>query len=144
MPIDLVAIQKMTPEQRAQLWTNAQKRLDNGGAEVIELLKTSGLPMRSGGMTLSDPVYLRMEEIIWSNEARPLMIQATENGLPALAGVEPMIVADLGDRYSPHDLGTASAGSIVAQVMKFLGYKEISKGDMPEGSVAKTAAVWGT
>ncbi|MCH6206346.1 hypothetical protein L3V16_21210 [Brucella ciceri] len=142
MAIDLVTIQKMTPEARSQLWMNAQNRLAAGGAEVIELIKKSGLPLRSGGMTLSDPVYLRMEEIIWSAEARPLLIEATERGLPALAGVEPLIVADLGTRYTPHDQGTVSAGSLVAEVIKFLGYKEIKKGDMPEGSVAKTAAVW--
>jgi len=143
MAIDLVAIEKMSPEQRAQLWANAQKRLGNGGAKIIELLKSSGLPIRTGGLSFSDPVWQRMEEIIWSSEARPLMIDATRNGLPALAGVEQLLVRELGDQYSPLDLGTASAGAIVADVMKVLGYKERRKGNMPEGSVAKTAAVWG-
>lgn len=100
------------------------------------------MPLRSGGLSASDPVHIRLEEIIWSKEAQQKMVAATKLGLPALSGVEKMIVDDLGDRYTPLDLGTATAGSIVAEVMKFLGYKEIKKGDMPEGSVAKTAAVW--
>ncbi|GLU28001.1 hypothetical protein [Brucella sp. NBRC 12950] len=143
MAIDQSAIEKMTPEQRAQLWVNAQKRPENGGTEVIELLKSSGLPIRTGGLSFSDPVWQRMEEIIWSPEARPLMIEATAKGYPALAGVEPLLTRELGDRYSPLDLGTASAGAIVAEVMKILGYRELRKGSMPEGSVAKTGAVWG-
>lgn len=142
MAVDLEALKKMTPDQRAQLWINANKKLDNGGAEIIELLKSSGLPLCSGGLSASDPVHIRLEEIIWSKEAQQKMVTATKLGLPALAGVEQMIVDDLGDRYTPLDLGTATAGSIVAEVMKFLGYKEIKKGGMPEGSVAKTAAVW--
>lgn len=143
MAIDIEALKKMTPEQRAQLWINASKKLDKGGAEIIELLKSSGLPLRSGGLSAGDPVHIRLEEIIWSKEAQQKMVAATKSGLPALSGVEKMIVEDLGDQYGKFDLGTATAGSIVAEVMRFLGYK-ILKGDvkMPEGSVAKTAALW--
>ncbi|RWL98466.1 MAG: hypothetical protein E5X80_03230 [Mesorhizobium sp.] len=64
-----------------------------------------------------------MEEIAWSTEGKKLMVEAAEAGLPALAGIEPLIVADLGPLYHPHDLGTADAGSIVGQVMRHLGYE---------------------
>ena len=83
-----------------------------------------------------------MEEIIWSPEGKRRIVEANEAGLPALAGVEPLIVADLGDRYHPHDLGTADAGSIVGEVMRHLGYELAGHAKMPVGSVAKTAAIW--
>lgn len=142
MSITIERLQKMTPEQRATLHENARKRIDHGGREIIELIESSGLPLSSGGMRLSDPVYRRMEEIVWSSEGKKAAVAATEAGLPALAGVEPLIVADLGDRYHPHNDGTKSAGGIVGELMRSLGYELIGHADMPAGSVAKTAALW--
>lgn len=142
MTITIERLRKTTPEQRATLHENARKRIDNGGREIIELIESSGLPLSSGGMKLSDPVYLRMQEIIWSAEGKKAAVVATEAGLPALAGVEPLIVADLGDHYHPHNDGTKSAGGIVGELMRFLGYELAGQADMPAGSVAKTAALW--
>ncbi|TAX30766.1 hypothetical protein [Rhizobium leguminosarum] len=73
-------LQKMTPEQRATLHDNARKRIDNGGREIIELFESSGLPLSSGGMRLSDPVYQRMEEIVWSSEGKRLLLQRPRPG----------------------------------------------------------------
>jgi hypothetical protein len=142
MTITVEKLKRMTPEQRATLYENARKRLDQGGREVMNLIDSLGLPLRSGGMSLSDPVYVRMEEIVWSAEGKKACIMATEIGSPALAGVELLIVEDLGDRYHPHNDGTKSAGGIVGELMRHLGYEHAGHGDMPPGSVAKTAALW--
>ena len=91
---------------------------------------------------MSDPVYLQMEEITWSKEGRAAALKATDEGLPALAGVEPLFIAALGDRYMPHDMGTMNAGYIVGELMRHLGYVGGRAGKMPEGSVAKTAMKW--
>jgi hypothetical protein len=133
-------IQAMTPEKRAILYENARKRRACGGQAIMDLIDTSGLPLSAGGMRITDPIYIRMREIIWSN--REAAIEATENGLPALAGVERRIVDDLGSRYHPHDLGTVSAGSIMAELMRHLGYIKDKEVKMPDGSVAKTAMKW--
>lgn len=142
MPIDLERLKLMSPEDRATLYENARKRRDKGGREIMEMIDNNGLSMSSGGLKTSDPVYLRMVDIIWSSESKKRLLEATANGLPALAGVEHLIVEDLGDRYQPHDQGTASAGSIVGEVMRHLGYELDGRGDMPVNSVAKTAAMW--
>jgi hypothetical protein len=63
-------------------------------------------------------------------------------GLPALAGVEPLIVEGLGKRYHSHDQGTANAGYLVALLMRHLGYVEAGHGNMSDGSIAKTAYKW--
>ncbi|CAN7732869.1 hypothetical protein LJR010_006037 [Ensifer adhaerens] len=110
MKIDLVALQAMSPERRAQLYENARKKRNEGGQVIIDLIDSSGLPLRSGGMTLSDPVYVAMEEIIWSQAARTRLLEAVEHGLPALAGVEPLIREELGERYHPHDQGPRMPG----------------------------------
>jgi hypothetical protein len=51
-------------------------------------------------------------------------------------------VAELGERYHPHDQGTMNAGYIVGELMRHLGYIQDGEGKIPEGSVAKTAMKW--
>lgn len=135
-------LKKMTAEERATLYQNALKRSESGGQEIVELIHSSGLPLSDGGMRADDPAYLKMEEIMWSSEGRAAAVEATDKGLPALAGVEPMFVAALKERYHPHDGGTMNAGYIVGQLMRHLGYIEDGQGKMPDGSVAKTAMKW--
>lgn len=132
----------MSPERRSQLYHNAVERRAKGGQEIIDLIDSSGLPLRSGGMTLSDPVYLKMEEIIWGQEGRKAALAATEKGLPALCGVEPLLRKELGTRYGPHDMGTVSAGSIIGELMRHLGYTTGGEAKCPDGGVAKTAMKW--
>lgn len=132
----------MTPEARANLYENARKRLAEGGQEIIDLIDASGLPLRSGGMRLSDPVYLEMEEVIWSPTGRAAALAATEQGLPALAGVDPILQEALGSRYRPQDMGTVSAGSIIGELMRHLGFVAAGVAKMPAGCVAKTAMRW--
>ena len=133
-------LKAMTAEERAALYENARKRRSAGGQAILDLIDASGLALSSGGMRITDPTYIRMREIIWSNRAGA--IEATANGLPALAGVEPLIVSELGDHYHPHDLGTANAGSLIAELMRHLGYVQDKEVKMPYGSVAKTAMKW--
>jgi hypothetical protein len=135
-------LKKMTAEQRAILFQNAVKHRESGGQEIIDLIDSSSLPLSEGGMRMSDPAYLKMQDITWSSEGRKAGVKATEEGLPALAGIEPLIVAALGDRYHPHDGGTVNAGYIVAELMRHIGYVEDKEGKMPNGSVAKTAMRW--
>jgi len=135
-------LEALSPEERANLYENARKRRAVGGQAIMDMIDSGGLSLSDGGMRTSDPVYIRMQELIWSTEGRKLALAATAKGLPALAGVERLIVDDLGGRYHPHDLGTANAGSIVGDLMRHLGYAKDREAKMPEGSVAKTAMVW--
>jgi hypothetical protein len=139
---DLDTLKSLTPEQRAVLYQNAAKHRDKGGQEIIDLIDSSGLSLSSGGMRTNDPAYLKMQDIAWSADGRKAALDATKRGFPALAGIEPLIVAELGERYHPHDGGTINAGFIVAELMRHLGYVENGQGKMPDGSVAKTAMKW--
>jgi hypothetical protein len=143
MTYSLENLQRMTPDKRRQLYQNAMKRRDNGGQAIIDLIDSSGLPLHYGeGLTNDDPTFLRMEEIIWSPQGKQALVNATEAGFPALSGVDPILQQELGLKYGPHDPGTASAGSLVAQVMRHLGYEQAGAGSCPEGCVAKTGAKW--
>lgn len=143
-PWTLEKFSALTLEQRYNLWRNAKlKQGDDIAERLVSSIELSGLQYWVGsGTAHDDPLAIEMEEIINSLEGRAACLQATERGEPALAGVEPLIVAKMGARYGAHDQLTVLAGYQVGTLMKALGYKESSKGKMPTGSVAKTAAVW--
>jgi hypothetical protein len=109
-------LKTMSAEQRAILYQNAAKQRRDGGQAIMDLIDSSALPLSSGGMRNSDPAFLKMQDIAWSQEGRKEAIEATEKGLPALAGIEPLIVNALGERYHPHDGGTPNAGYICSGV----------------------------
>lgn len=134
-------IRAMSPQQRAILYENAKRRAAEGGQEIIDFIDASGLSLSDGDMLSSDPDYMQMEQIIWSSEGREAAIKAVEEGLPALAGVDPLIYAALGERYHPHNAGTINAGVITAALMRHLGYIETGPGTFP-GGVAKSGMKW--
>jgi hypothetical protein len=136
----LEELRSWTPEKLHQLYTNAAKH--SGGKYIIDLIDQNGLPLSSGGLSFDDPIYRKIIEIIWSNEGKALAIEATKQGIPALCGVDILLRQELGDRYGKHDLGTASAGDVVAKMMRHLGYREIGEGKCPPGCTAKTGLRW--
>lgn len=71
------------------------------------------------------------------------MIAATIDGLPALAGVEPLIREELGPLYSAANEATCQAGYLVTGRMEALGWMHSGREvNMPNGSVAKTAILF--
>jgi hypothetical protein len=136
----LEGLRSMAPDARAVLYQNAMKRLDRGGQAIVDMIDQNNLSLSSGDMLSSDPDYTRMDEIIWARKSEAL--KAIEAGLPALAGIEPFIRAELGDRYRPQNGGTINAGYLTAGMMRHLGFVDDGPGQMPEGSVAKTAMKW--
>jgi hypothetical protein len=134
-------IRAMTSQERAVLYQNAKARLAEGGQQIIDFIDREALPLSDGEMLSSDPDYAEMEHIIWGKEGRAAVLSAVEKGLPALAGVDPLIRAALGDRYHPHNGGTINAGVITAALMRHLGYVEAGPGAFTDG-VAKSGMKW--
>lgn len=136
----LEELRTWTPERRLDLYRNAKARPD--GAYIVEMIDQHGLSLSAGGLSLNDPVFLKIVDVTWSKEGQAAAVEATKAGLPALAGVDRLLQKELGDRYGKHDLGTASAGSVVAEVMRHLGYKEAGSGACPPDCTAKTGMRW--
>lgn len=125
------------------LYANCQRH-DTDDARIIldQIEKLDLLSRPVEALRSSDPIFLKIEEIVNRSDSRAKIIAAVEQGVPGLAGVEPDIVAELGDSYSGHDWGTVNAGWIVGQLMYSMGYKKGKSAKMPPGSVAKSAATW--
>jgi len=125
---------------RYALYENALKRRSPEADAIIEQLSQYKLLGRiGGGLPRHHPIIRGIEEVIRTPEARVAAVEATDRGLPALAGVDPMIQARLGEDYGGKDT-TNWAGTFQAEVMYELGYEQIAKRPMPAGCVARTAA----
>ncbi len=137
-------LEAMSVHDRHNLFKNAARLSHTpAGAALKAMIIEAGLPFSEGVMPSSnDPLVIKMYEVINSPEGRATTVSATARGLPALAGIEPAIVEALGVDYGPHNWGTVIAGSMVGELMQTLGYRKVGRKNMPEGSVAKTAATW--
>lgn len=137
-------LEEMSVHDRHQLFKNAARLSHTPeGAALKALIEEAGLPFSdSAALRDDDPIFLKMESVVNSPEGRAAAVTATKAGLPALAGVDPLIQEALGVDYGPHNHGTVNAGWLVGQVMQTLGYRKAGRGNMPDGSVAKTAATW--
>ncbi|KQQ15541.1 hypothetical protein ASF59_14530 [Methylobacterium sp. Leaf121] len=59
-----VQIRAMTPEGRMTVRSRAAKLDTDVGRATVALIDGLGLPLSSGGMSLDDPVYREMQEIV--------------------------------------------------------------------------------
>jgi hypothetical protein len=90
-------------------------------------------------ISVTDPIYIGMMEIVNSPAGHAAAIAAANAGLPALAGIDPMLSTAFGADYGKHNLATATAGDFVAKLMRSLGYKKVGRKDLPSHCVARTA-----
>jgi len=132
-------IRAMTPAQRRTLYENAHKSKLPEARSLIDLILSAGLTTDAGGLTRDHPVIQRLEDVCRSDEARAAAKKATDEGMPAMAGVDPLLVRELGADYGSFDT-TSWAGGFVAEEMESQGYRQTRKKPMPVGCVAKTAA----
>lgn len=133
-------IEALSPEKRETLFDNARAKGTPEAQQIIEIMIEHDLLVRSGGgLPREHPTIQTIEEVIRSDEGRAAGKEASDQGLPAMAGVDQMLSAELGSRYGDHDT-TSWAGTFMAEVMAEAGYVQTKKKPMPEGCVAKTAA----
>jgi hypothetical protein len=123
------------------LWLNAYRL---GKEDLISMIETSGLPYSDPtGVKLDSPLGQAMSEIINSAEARAAAIQATQQGLPALAGVDPLLKSKLGTQYTKSYEATIQAGYLVAKAMRKSGYEDTgTRAHLPDECTAKTGIVF--
>ena len=137
-------IRALAPESRAKLYTNARSIGTPEGDAVAKLIEDAGLPFSEEACVgLDDPVVVKMGEIIFSADGRAAAVKATSEDLPALAGVDPLIAEALGVDYGKHNMTTHTAGALVADLMRHMGYVELGRSaKTPPGCVAKSGQVW--
>ena len=137
----LEQLKSMSSEKRATLYRNAAKLGTSEASAIIDqMIKHNLLVTHTGVYPHEHPVILHIEEIVRSPEGKAAAKQAADDGLPALAGVDPMLREALGEDYSGLFDTTSWAGTFVADEMRKLGYKQDGERRLPKDCVAKSGA----
>ena len=130
--------------ERARLYANACRLGHTANGAALKLrIEEAGLPYsEDAALKGDDPITLKMIEITYSPEGRAAALKAHAEGLPAMAGIDPLLQVALGSDYGPHNRGTIKAGEITGALMRSLGYRKGPEKEIPGHCVAKTAATW--
>src|SRR5262249_33683805 len=133
-------IRSLTQEERHNLWNNAKRKKAD---HVVQMIEESGLPYSDPkGLKLDSPIGREMAKIINSPQGIAAAIEATKQGLPALAAVDPLLHASLGDLYSKTYEATIQAGYLVALMMRAQGFDNSGRQGQLTGCVAKTGEIY--
>ena len=144
---DVEKLKARSVHERHLLWLRAKDKMatSEDARALFQLIESSGLDYakdKTPSISLDSPTGRLMKRIIGSEAGTEAMLEATRQGLPALAGVDPLLQAALGDKYSRHNEATVQAGYLVKGFMVGQGYEEIRSGPMPENCIAKTGLVF--
>lgn len=142
--LDRAAIAAWPAKKRYELFLSVQKQAGPEAARLMAILEEVGVGFLDiKGLSMDDPVTLKMIEIIDRPASVARMIEATEAGSPAIAAVDAELSDALKEHYGGHNQATATAGAIVADRMRMAGYKTTGRrGPLPDGSVAKTGMIY--
>ena len=93
-------------------------------------------------VVMDQALYRIMEQLVNSADGIKYAVRATNDGQPALAGVDALLRRELGSEYERANNGTWWAGFTVAQLMREMGYVEAGTARCPPGCVASQGVVW--
>jgi hypothetical protein len=132
-----------TAEERYAIWKRARLLKTADGNQLAREIERLGLPYAEPGLLADDdPIRLAMQDIVKTPEARSACIEATLDGLPAVAGVDALFHEALGVAYRHNDAAIATAHALTAELMAQLGYVEVGEKDLPNRYVARSGVFW--
>src|SRR5580692_9123418 len=107
-----------TAEERYAIWKRARLLRTADGNQLAREIERLGLPYAEPGqLPEADPLRGQIREIVTSAEGRSACIEATLDGLPAIAGIDPMLHEAMGGLYRRSDEAIATAQALVAELM---------------------------
>jgi hypothetical protein len=131
-------VKALSPGERWTLYSNAMKLSTPPAAALVRLIDEAGLPLSSGGgLPAEHPTIMAIREVVMGPRGVQAGIDAIQKGLPALAGVDPLLQVEV-PGYSAPDTHSW-AGTFVAEAMEMAGYRRTKPGPLPPTCKAKTA-----
>ena len=132
-----------TPAERHAIWKRARQLRTADGNQLAREIERLGLPYEEPDrLPDDDPMRIAMAEIVASPAGRSACIEATLDGLPAIAGVDPLLHDAFGRAYRQSDEAVATAHALVAEVMQALGYAPVGNKALPSRYIARDGVFW--
>jgi hypothetical protein len=129
--------------ERYAVWKRARSLHSAEGNHLARAIELLGLPYAEPEpLGDDDPLLGRMRELMADPRARAAAVEATLDGLPAIAGVDVLLHEELGEAYRRNEAAVPTAQRLTAELMGALGYVEAGVKDLPARCVARTGAFW--
>jgi hypothetical protein len=136
-------LRERSQNERHAVWKRARALHSAEGNHLARAIERLGLPYAEPEpLAADDPLALRMAEIAASPDARAAAIEATLDGLPAMAGIDALMHETLGEAYRLNPAAVPTAQALTAELMTSLGYVEAGRKDLPARHVARSGAYW--
>jgi hypothetical protein len=136
-------LRERTQNERHAVWKRARALHSAEGNHLARAIERLGLPYAEPEpLTAEDALMDRMRAVMAEPAARSAAIEATLDGLPAMAGIDPLLHDRLGPDYRLNPAAVPSAQSLTADLMAGLGYVEAGRKDLPRRCVARTGVYW--
>ena len=136
-------LRERSQTERHQVWKRARALHSAEGNHLARAIELLGLPYAEPEpLAADDPLTARMRDVMTSPAARSAAVEATLDGLPAMAGVDTLLHDALGEEYRLNAAAVPSAQLMVAELMTGLGYVEAGRKDLPKRCVARSGVFW--
>ena len=138
-----------TAQERYAIWKRARTLKTADGNQLAREIERLGLPYAEPGqLAEDDPLRAAIADLVASPEARSACIEATLDGLPAIAGVDPMLHEALGPTYRQSDEAISTAGALTmaskratsAAASTWTTGREVASAEMGVGMTAWSGA----
>ena len=136
-------LRERTQTERHAVWRRARALHSAEGNHLARAIERLGLPYAEPEpLTADDALMVRMREVMASAAARSAAIEATLDGLPAMAGIDALLHDQLGEDYRRNPAAVPTAQVLVAELMTGLGYVDAGGKDLPMRCVARFGVFW--
>src|SRR5579871_2134879 len=132
-----------TQNERHAVWKRAKALHSAEGNHLARAIELLGLPYAEPEpLGEDDPLMGRMRELMAEPRARAAAVEATLDGLPAMAGIDVLMHEELGEAYRRNEAAAPTAQALTAELMGRLGYIEAGHKDLPARCVARSGIFW--
>jgi hypothetical protein len=136
-------LRERSQTERHAVWKRARSLHSAEGNHLARAIEMLGLPYAEPEpLDEADPMLERIRAVFATPAARSAAIEATLDGLPAMAGIDTLLHDQLGEDYRRNPAAVPTAQALVAELMSGLGYVEAGRKDLPKRCVARSGAYW--
>ena len=139
----LSRLRQRSQSERHAVWKRAKGLHSAEGNHLARAIERLGLPYADPEPLIDDdPLMIRMREIIATPAARSAAVEATLDGMAAMAGIDALLHDTLGEDYRRTAAAAATAQTLTAELMRSLGYVEAGVKELPARCIARTGVFW--
>jgi len=136
-------LRERSQTERFAVWKRARALHSAEGNHLARAIERLGLPYAEPEpLSEHAALMVRMREVMASPAARSAALEATLDGLPAMAGIDTLLHQTLGEDYRLDPAAVPTAQTLVAELMRSLGWADAGRKDLPRRNVARSGVFW--